>query len=74
MACNQLRKDLINEFGGVCEWCGSTHKLQFAHRKKKSFLGASRGSCVRANMVNNNPNDFILLCEKCHRTQEKALK
>lgn len=67
-----LRKKLIEQFGGKCKKCGYKkfyECLEFHHLDKKMkkgnyFLGA----------IIRHPDKFELLCNRCHREVEVLIK
>ena len=58
--------------GGCCQLCGTTNNLHFAHVKYHRKKRAS--SHQVATDVFRYPDDFLLLCEDCHRHPEPYLK
>jgi 5-methylcytosine-specific restriction endonuclease McrA len=65
------RKNLVEEFGGSCQECGSTKKLEFAHIKPTNLSGWGRGRKERYYDVKNNKDCYKLLCKKCHKELDK---
>lgn len=66
------RKELLEEWGGECLFCGSTEKLQFAHLTETELSGAGRGRKERLYDVIYNPDCYVLLCSKNHRELDKG--
>jgi len=63
----ERRPELIQEFGGKCESCGSTLELQFAHVKETEAFGWSRGRKERLTDISQHRDSYLLLCEvPCH--------
>lgn len=58
-------------YGNCCDMCGSTESLEFAHTRDNGFSGMGRGRKERYYNIKNNPNDYRLLCKKCHRIYDK---
>ena len=66
------RKKLIDQFGGHCEKCPSTENLEFAHKVGfRTKLGKSRGMGNRLKEVENNPEQFLLLCRQDHMKYDR---
>lgn len=63
-----LRETNIKKFGGKCELCGSTYRLNFAHLMPTKLSGRGRGSQERAMDVRDHPENYALLCEKHHKS------
>ena len=61
-----LRRKLIKEFGGCCNKCTSTTKLEFAHIEHTGLYGMSRGKSKRLYDVIHNKHAYVLLCHTCH--------
>jgi len=70
---SKQRMQLIAEFGGKCEECGATEKLEFAHKIGFRFkFGNSRGKNHRILEVKKFKRDrFHLFCRKCHMAYDK---
>jgi hypothetical protein len=60
------RLQLIQEFGGACQECGSTEDLEFAHRTMTGVQGLGRGRNARTLDVMRNPEAYMLICKRCH--------
>jgi len=62
------RARLILERNGHCQWqgCKASDGLQFAHRRNNGFNGHGRGRQERYKNIEDNPNDYVLLCEFHH--------
>lgn len=73
IAIDKKQKQLIEEFGGRCEKCGTTEKLQFAHKiGHRIGYGPSRGKNARILEVSKYGKDrFHLFCVKDHREYDK---
>lgn len=52
----QLKIDLFNYRGRSCEICGVNYSLQVHH-------------LTYENIFNEEPEDLIILCKKCHQKQ-----
>lgn len=60
------RQELIQEFGGCCNNCGSKSRLEFAHIKATQLNGMSRGRWKRVYDIIKNKDSYTLLCHNCH--------
>jgi hypothetical protein len=60
------RQKLIDQFGGKCQKCGSTQKLEFAHKETTELNGRGRGRKERYYDVVKNPEKYWLTCPDCH--------
>jgi len=60
------RQELITQFGGKCQKCGSTQKLEFAHKEPTGLNGLGRGRKERYYDVIKNPEKYWLSCPDCH--------
>lgn len=63
------RLELIEEMGGVCNYCGTTEDLQFNHTKKRTW---SSGAVSRVKRIELYRRDFEadvlnLACGDCNR-------
>ena len=52
--------------GNKCLQCGNMGKLDFAHVRPTRVSGRGRGMDSRMRDIRHHPNDYILLCRKCH--------
>jgi len=52
----QIKIDLYQTRGKVCEYCGSTKNIQVHHLTYK-------------NIYKEEPEDLVLLCKDCHRKE-----
>jgi len=67
--------ELIDEFGGRCELCGSIFDLEFAHVEPTNCVGAGRGKSRRLFDILKNRVSYRLLCMDCHdRHDGRALR
>lgn len=64
-------QELRELYGGICQKCGSSKNLQFAHIKPTSLLGYGRGMKNRYYDIKNNKSCYALLCYQCHRRFDK---
>ena len=69
----ERRKRLIEEFGGKCEECPATSKLEFAHKEPTELSGWGRGRKERVYDVIKNPEKYRLLCKGCHKEYDQGL-
>ncbi len=62
-------KELRKEWGGRCVECGDTHRLEFAHLpgKPTGIEGKGRGMPQRYYDIRNNPQCYVLLCQRDHK-------
>jgi hypothetical protein len=65
-------EELRQKFGGKCILCGATEKLQFAHLRETGLRGWSRGKKRRYYDIVKHPDDYALMCEKCHKQFDKG--
>ena len=56
-----LKIDIFAKRGRKCERCNRTHKLSIHH-------------LTYDNIFNENPDDLIILCEKCHMKEHNIIK
>jgi len=66
------RVEYIKKFGGRCEQCGRTENLEFAHLNHNDVHGIGRGSNQRIRDIMKHPDNYILLCFKCHKAYDKG--
>lgn len=59
-------QQLIEEFGGRCETCGSLFDLEFSHVVKTACHGKGRGKSRRLFDILRNQHAYQLLCMDCH--------
>lgn len=60
-------KKQIQEFGGVCAYCGADNKpLEFAHIQPTNLSNMGRGRKERYYDRKKNPNSYVLLDKDCH--------
>lgn len=60
-------------FSDKCSMCGSSEKLEFAH-KEPTLSGCGRGSKERYREVLNFPERFVRLCRECHVEYDRGKK
>lgn len=65
------RIELIDQFGGKCQKCGSTAKLELAHKEPTELNGQGRGRKERYYDVIKNPEKYWLSCQDCHDEYDK---
>lgn len=65
--------ELRAERGSACEACGAETELQFAHARHTGLRGMGRGRRERAHDIRTRPEEYRLLCARCHARQETAL-
>ena len=53
--------------------CGTTSKLEFAHKEETELSGRGRGRKERVYDVIKNPDKYRLLCEDCHKDYDQGL-
>jgi len=83
---HKKRIELIEQFGGKCQKCGSTENLEFAHKESTELDGSGRGMRRRVYDVIKHPEKYWLACPECHdeydaehggkgsrRTQKRAI-
>ena len=63
----QAIRELRQEFGGECKYCGAKHALEFAHLEPTGLSGKGRGQGARVRNIRNNRDSYTLLCRGCHR-------
>ena len=61
-----LLAKMREERGNQCVFCGERENLDFAHLRPTGLRGKGRGMDARATDIRKNPDDYILLCHKCH--------
>ena len=67
--------DLRLQFRAECGECGSTDRLEFAHRHGLETLrGSSRGFSEVILDIRNHPLNYRLLCRDCHREYDGILE
>lgn len=59
------------EYGGECEECSTTSKLEFAHKETTGLNGWGRGRKERVYDVIKNPDKYRLLCKDCHKRYDQ---
>jgi len=64
--CRRHRKRMRKYYGGVCKFCGTNKKLEFAHIKENGLDGEGRGSYIRIKNIMDNPDCYGLMCHSCH--------
>ena len=68
--------DLRLQYRNECSECGSTERLEFAHRHgMETVRGRNRGgrSAVIYD-IRKNPLNYRLLCRECHREYDSVLE
>lgn len=70
---NKLRRRVKGVFNFRCCCCFSTSDLEFAH-KEQCFMGKGRGGTLRMRAIYNNPEQYLLLCHKCHKEYDNIDK
>jgi hypothetical protein len=73
LLAKKLRPQLISLFGGKCEVCGITEKLQFAHVRKTGLKGRGRGRKERLWDIMNHPLDYKLTCRSHNSIVEEII-
>ena len=58
--------ELRAAFGGRCEECGSSSRLEFAHVISTGLNGRGRGMPQRVHDIRRHPECYRLLCRPCH--------
>ena len=67
--------DLRLQFRAECGECGSTDKLEFAHRHGMETLrGSGRGLSAVILDIRKNPLNYRLLCKDCHREYDSSIE
>ncbi len=67
--------DLRLQYRGECGECGSTDRLEFAHRHGMETLrGPARGRSEVIYDIRNNPINYRLLCRDCHRKYDSNME
>jgi len=61
---HQKRAGLLEAFGGRCQNCGSTERLEFHHLH--GYNEKHRGGMQQVYGVLRAPDSFLLLCRDCH--------
>lgn len=69
----ERRERLVREYGGKCEVCKGTSKLEFAHKEPTELSGWGRGRKERVHDVIRNPTKYRLLCKDCHEMYDKGI-
>ena len=64
--------ELRESFGNVCQNCGGSENLEFAHIRPNGFSGSGRGRKERYYNIKNNREDYRLLCKECHLLFDKS--
>jgi hypothetical protein len=69
----RLREFFVDQLGGKCDDCGSTNKLEFDHviAEGKSFHINSRLAAGSFQLLQNEINKCVLLCQNCHIIKSK---
>ena len=61
-----ILEKMRSDRGNKCLQCSSVNRLEFAHLRPTGLRGRGRGMDARMRDIKNHPNDYILLCRKCH--------
>jgi hypothetical protein len=64
---------LREQFGGKCEICGSTEKLEFSHREPTGLSGMGRGRKERITDIRKNRNKYMLTCKNHNNDAEGVI-
>lgn len=66
----QKRQELIKEFGGKCCICGTTEKLEFAHKQPTEIKGEGRGKYQRIKDILTHKESYALTCKEHNKDVE----
>ena len=69
----RLRQRAIDAVGNCCRFCGSTAKLEFAHRLPTGLSGPGRGNFHRYRDIIRNPHKYFRACHECHTAYDRGI-
>ena len=58
----EIKADLISMYGEQCQWCGKETRFLAVHHLNYDNLG------------HEEPDDLVLICNKCHATEHGIIK
>ncbi len=71
--CRELRAELVASLGGRCAQCGSKKKLEFHHKKTRTWIASqlNRWSRLKRYSEEIKAGLIELLCKKCNQRAGK---